>query len=309
MAYTAEQIAAHPALHACIREQSRAMLNAYAANPRLSSVFATQQRWLMAHIALALYFRRVPGDDRTGFNAARFFDVIRRHDVASRNTADAFLKEMLYYRHTHYLPGGSDKRVRALEPSTEALEALNGWAIAHLATLDALDGGGRLQVYLAEDNPLSRLQPLIADALLTNDIVRRPPKTFSLFTWLNNGGVVMDWLIAGIEPAGPDVERMPTSVFSIADMAEWLKLSRTHLTRKLREAEAMGSIGWQGRRGKSVMWVSKEFRAEYAMAQAVKLSIIDTAFEALVSPIPAENRATAPNNSQLSGTRSELTVV
>lgn len=285
------------------------MLNAYAASPRLSSVFATQQRWLMAHVALALYFRRVPGDDRTGFNAARFFDVIRRHDVASRNTADAFLKEMLHYHHAHYLPGGSDKRVRSLEPSKEAIEALNGWAIAHLATLDALDGGRRLIIYLADDKALARLQPLIADALLTHELVRRPPKTFSLFTWLNNGGVVMDGLIAGIEPAAPEVECMPTSVFSIADMAEWLKLSRTHLTRKLREAEAMGSIGWEGRRGKSMMWVSKEFRAEYAMAQAVKLSIIDTAFEASVGSNPVENHQTAPNNSQLFGTRGELTAV
>lgn len=285
------------------------MLNAFAANPRLSSVFATQQRWLMGHVGLALYFRRVPGDDRTGFNAARFFDIIRRHDVASRNTADAFIKEMIHYRHTHYLPGGSDKRVRSLEPSKEALEALNGWALAHLVTLDALDGGSRVPTYLATDNALQRLQPLVADALLTNDIVRRPPKTFSLFTWLNNGGIVMDWLIAGIEPAAPEVDRMPTSVFSIADMAEWLKLSRTHLTRKLREAEAMGSIGWQGRRGKSVMWVSKEFRAEYAEAQAVKLSIIDAAFEASLGQSGAQSRPTAPNNSHLPGTRGELTAV
>lgn len=309
MALTAEQIVSHPALHACIREQSRALLSAYAANPRLSSVFATQQRWLMAHCALALYFRRVPGDDRTGLNAARFFEVMRRYDVASRNTADAFLKEMIQYRHAHYLPGGSDKRVRSLEPSKEALEALHGWAIAHLATLDALDAGGRLSAYLASDAALARMHPRIADALLTHDLVRQPPKTFSLFTWLNNGGIVMDWLIAGIEPAAPEVERIPTSVFSIADMAQRLNLSRTHLTRKLREAEAMGSVGWQGRRGKSVMWVSKEFRAEYAMEQAVKLSIIDAAFEVSIATPAAENLQIAPNKSQFSGARGELTAV
>jgi hypothetical protein len=309
MAFTAEQIVSHPALHARIRDQSRAMLNAFAASPRISSVFATQQRWLLAHAALALYFRRVPGDDRTGFNAARFFDVIRRHDVASRNTADAFIKEMIHYHHVHYLPGGNDKRVRSLEPSKEALDALNNWAIAHLFTLDALDGGRRVTTYLATNDALERLQPPIADALLVNDTVRQPPKTFSLFTWLNNGGVVMEWLISGIEPAAPEVDRMPTSVFSIADMAEWLKLSRTHLTRKLREAEAMGSIGWQGRRGKSTMWVSKEFRAEYAEAQAVKLSIIDAAFEASIGRPSAESRSSAPNNSHLPGARGELTAV
>lgn len=280
MALTTDEIASHPLLHGSIRQQSQALLQSYEGNPRLASVFATQQRWLLAHSALALYFRRDRLDERNGFNAARFFDMVRDHAVASRNTADAFIKEMLNYNFVRYAPGSSDKRIRAMEPTQVSLGMLAGWAMVHLSTLDTLDGGRRLEIYMAEADSLARIQPLIADSLLTSPVVREPPRTFSLFTWLNNGGVVMDWLISGIEPADPEVDRIPTGVLSVADMAEWLKLSRTHLARKLREAEAMGSIGWEGKRGHSVMWVSKEFRAEYAMAQAVKLSIIDAAFDA-----------------------------
>ena len=93
--------------------------------------------------------------------------------------------------------------------------------------------------------------------------MRHPERTFSLFTWLNNGGLVMDWLIAGIEDTDPDAERVATAFVSIAALAERLKLSRTHLARKLGDAEALGSIGWQGKRGQSVMWVSAGFRREY----------------------------------------------
>jgi len=93
-----------------------------------------------------------------------------------------------------------------------------------------------------------------------------------------------DRLIAGIEAVGADAERIPTSVNSTTEMASWLRLSRTHLARKLREAEALGSIGWFGQRGHSVMWVSNSFRHEYATAQAVKLAIIDNAYEAAFSP-------------------------
>jgi hypothetical protein len=75
-------------------------------------------------------------------------------------------------------------------------------------------------------------------------------------------------------------------VLSVAAMAQWLRISRTHMARKLADAEEMGSIGWQGRRGHSVMWVSAGFRREYAMAQATKLPIIDTAFSACVRQIP-----------------------
>jgi hypothetical protein len=42
----------------------------------------------------------------------------------------------------------------------------------------------------------------------------------------------------------------------------------------------MGSFGWSGARGKSPLWVSAEFFHEYHAAQAVKLAIIDAAFEA-----------------------------
>lgn len=279
MALTTDEIANHPALHGLIRQQSQMMLAQYETGPRLASVFATQQRWLMGHAALKLYFRWDRQDARTGFNAARFLDLIREHAVASRNTADAFLKEMLHYNFAHHVPGGSDRRTRHIQPAQVSLDMLAGWATAHLKTLDALDDGKRLAGFLDGTVPLARLQPLIADRLFTSPEVREPQRTFSLFTWLNNGGVVMDWLIAGIEPAAADAERIPTGVLSVADMAKWLKLSRTHLARKLREAEAMGSIGWQGKRGNSVMWVSKGFRAEYATAQAVKLAIIDAAYE------------------------------
>jgi hypothetical protein len=275
-----DEIAGHADFHGAIRRQAQSMLQLYEANRRLSSVFATQQRWLMAHVGFALHFRRDKLDQRSGLHAARFFEVIGKHQVASRNTADAFLKEMQKYKFVRCLPEGRDKRRRPLEPTEASLEALFGWLLAHLATLDGLDGGERLQRFMAATDTIAAIQPRIADALLSTHAVRQPERTFSLFTWLNNGGIVMDWLISGMQDADADAERITTGVASIAEMAEWLKLSRTHLARKLAEAEALGSIGWQGRRGNSVMWVSKGFREEYTMAQAVKLAIIDEAFEA-----------------------------
>lgn len=284
MALTADEIASHPALQDCIRRQAQALVLAFEASPRLASVFATQQRWLLAHLGASLYFRRDPLDPANGLRTARFLEAVHAHAVASRNTADAFIKEMINYNFVRYIPGGKDKRIRPLEPTSTTLDTLSSWAMVHLATLDGLDGGQRLDTYLAGTDSLARLQPLIADGLLTSNAVREPARTFSLFTWLNNGGIVMDWLISGIEPADAEAERIPTGVLSTADMALWLKLSRTHLARKLREAEALGSIGWQGKRGHSLMWVSKDFQGEYTMAQAVKLAIIDAAFDACLGP-------------------------
>ena len=302
---TVDEIVEHPALHGHIRQQAQLLLQAYEGNPRLSSVFATQQRWLMGHIALALHFRAAAAGRSGDLTAARFFDAVAKHEVASRNTADAFIKEMLKYGYVHPVAGGTDKRVRPLEPTQPSIDAIHGWVVVHLATLDKLDGGGRVGTYLGTPDAVADLQPLIADGLLCSRRIREPERAFSLFTWLDNGGVVMEWLISGIDERDAGAARVPTGVVSTTALADWLNLSRTHLARKLREAEEMGSIGWLGKRGHSVMWVSDSFRREYARAQAVKLAIIDDAFNARfrrnaerVATAAAEN---SPRNSQLSG--------
>ncbi len=278
MAMTAEQIADSALILPLIKRQSATMLEAFGANPRLTSVFATQQRWLLAHTAMGLHFRAAASGEGM-MTLSRFLARVAEHAVSSRNTADAFVKEMIHYGYAELTDAPMDRRLRPISISASAVQAIYGWALAHLATLDRLDGGHRLEVFLAAEGAIARLQPEIADGLLTTSAIRQPRNTFSLFTWLNNGGIIMDWVIAGLGEIGSDGRHYPTSVASVADMAEWLKLSRTHLARKLGEAEALGSLGWMGRRGHSAMWVSVGFVREMMEAQAVKLAIIDAAFE------------------------------
>src|SRR5579863_10439233 len=94
---TAQEIAGHPRLTACIRQQASTLLSIHAVNPRIASIFATQQRWLIAHAALAHYFKGVAVDAGAGLKATQFIEAIASYGVASRNTADAFLKEMMKY--------------------------------------------------------------------------------------------------------------------------------------------------------------------------------------------------------------------
>src|SRR3954469_2741591 len=108
MGLTADDIAGHPGLHGILRQQSVSLLRAYEANPRLASVFGTQQRWLMAHVGFALHFRLDRLAEHRGLPGSRFFDVIGANGVGSRNTADAFLKEMLKYSFVQYGVAGKD---------------------------------------------------------------------------------------------------------------------------------------------------------------------------------------------------------
>lgn len=278
----AEQIANHPRLIPCIQRQALTLLSIQESNPRVAAVFATQQRWLMAHLALAQYF--AAASQVNGLRLTKFIETVAAHGIASKNTADAFLKEMLKYGYVRQVAHAGDRRLRPLEPGPIALQAISGWLATHLATLDDLDGGGRAALFLAHPERIAAIHPLIADEILRSKPIRAPAPTFSLFTWLNEGGVVMDWLIAGLADVTAGETRIPSTVTSFEDLGQRINLSRSHLMRKLRKAEAMGSLGWFGERGKSVMWVSADFQSEYLTQQSVKLAIIDQAFHLAQTP-------------------------
>lgn len=281
MALNADDIFLNPALEARVRGQAWALLLLNAADPRMGSLFATQQRWLMAHAAVAQFFRDVAvAGAGAGVLTARVLDLVEYHQIASRNTAAAFIKEMLKYGIVRHVAGSEGKRHRPVEPAPAALESLYQWHLLHLATLDGLDGGSRSATLAAQPEAVRRMQPMIADGLLGSHMVREPEPTFKLFTWVNEGGVLMDRLIVGCEEVDAAIDRITTDVTSVSALAQRLRLSRTQLGRKLAEAESMESLGWVGARGKSRLWVSKGFRREYHKAQAVKLAIIDAAFEA-----------------------------
>jgi hypothetical protein len=273
-----DEIANHARLAPCVREQAATLLAIQQASPRTASIFATQQRWLMAHLALALCFRGLEADGATGMRAAQFIRAAVAHHVASRNTADAFLKEMHRYGYVEVAPSRGDRRARPLALAPTSREAIVGWLAVHLKTLDGLDGGGRYAAFVEAPQSIGRVQPIIADGLLNSNAIRNPDSAFSLFTWLNEGGIVMDWLYVGLAAGPLGCERIASMVASFDDIGERIHLSRTHLARKLRMAEAMGSLGWAGARGKSTMWVSADFVRQYHDQQATKLAIIEGAF-------------------------------
>jgi hypothetical protein len=286
VAMTADGILAHPAFGACVRTQAQALLRTYQARPRMALPFATRRRrWLMAQAALAKYFRNEAARVGSGVLAEHFIDLVARHDLASRNTAAAFIQEMLKYGIVRHAAASAGRRHRPFEPSPTTLAVVLHWHIIHLDTLDALDGGQRSATLHNKPARLGAIQPQIADGLLASSRVRKPDKSFSLFTWINDGGIVVDRLIAGCQEAAGQA-RIPTDVTSVSALAQGLNLSRTQLGRKFAAAEAIGGLGWSGTRGKSRLWVSSDFLHEYHAVQAAKLAIIDAAFEACFAKAP-----------------------
>ena len=202
---------------------------------------------------------------------------------------------MLHYGYAVASVDPNDRRSTPITVTPETLATLRAWAMVHLLTLDRMDGGTRLAAYLDTAGAFANMQIEITKRLLTNSAIRQPQNTFSLFTWVNNGGVIMDWLITSLDADSGDGQRYGTSITSVSQIWAWVTLSRTHLGRKLREAEAMGSMGWSGARGESAMWVSAGFVREMMEAQAVKLAVIDAACDVV---LPGRGDQPPPSMSQ-----------
>lgn len=272
VALTSDAMLAHPNAHDFIRQQAGGFLTRFTEIPLVARIFASHQRWLLAHIALVQYFE-------TGqILPARYFDRIEHNAVASRNTADAFLKEMETYGIATPI-AATDRRSRPLVPSNISINAAINWLELHLETLDHFDEGSRVEKFRAAGRDMGKIHPLITADFMQTVELRDQPKVFDPFVWLNNGNIIIDWLIANSQPVENEAERIPVGIVSIQKMSETFHLSRTHLTRKLLDAVKLGTIGWLGARGRSELWVSNEFRMEYARAQTIKLAIIDRACE------------------------------
>lgn len=289
MTLRAEDLSANQHFLTAILKCAHELIAIYHENPRIASIFAAQQRWLLAHAGFALHFG-YPEEAERGLYAARYVDLVLRHKIASRNTAVAFLQEMLAYRFLATAPGGIDKRTRLLEPTTTAVEYLGRWISTHLFILDHLDGGARMEQMAAQPAAVGVMQPLIAQQIINSDAVRNPGPSFALFNWVNSGGVVMDYLVSRITSMEGDSDRIMIGSISMRDIHQQFMISNAHLKRLLKQAAGMGSVGWAGVPGKSSFWLSRGFVAEYWNYQAEKFAVIDAAFQAAMDELQTSPR-------------------
>ncbi len=291
MALTLAQISGFPTYVEAVCQHAQALLDAADKFPGITSIFATEQRGMMANVGLSLYFETGQNGRQGSIILARFFDRVEERAVASRNTADAFIKEMLQYGYLRQIAGTDDKRVRPLVPTEKTMLAVLTWALEHLKTLDSFDGGNRTEVVMRAPEALAALQPNIADSLVGKGGAEVATGTLALFAWVNKSKLLFLRILASMKPDEGDVGRFLTDIDSTVDLASWMNVSRTHLARKLRSAEVMGSLGWCGDRGKSQMWISSGFLHEIVWEQASRLAFFDMAYELVFSDKAERARA------------------
>ncbi|MDQ0321171.1 hypothetical protein QO002_003309 [Pararhizobium capsulatum DSM 1112] len=287
MALTAQSLAESEDFFAAMRASARALTAMFAEFPRLSSIFASQQRWLLAQAGFAIYFGCPALGREAGLYSGRFVATAVEYDIASRNTAAAFLQEMLAYRFVKYIDNPPDNRTRPLEPTETALHPVRQWMHVHLAILDGLDGGRRADMLAKDPAMFPGLEARTAYSILENQRLRQPGEAFNLFTWANAGGGVMDYFIGRIESWDRNDQQVAVGPIVAAELCRTFMISKTHFKRLMKRASEMGSLGFQSTGPSAGLWLSQGFVTEYRNYQAEKFAIIDAAFEAEAGKAPA----------------------
>lgn len=207
------------------------------------------------------------------------------YNIASHNTAAAFLKEMIAYKFARPISSGQDRRISFLEPTEITREYMARWLLTHLQILDTLDGGSRITRATCDENTIWLMQPHIAKRILESHELRHPGATFSLFNLATSGGAVMDFLISCVSLDEPLSDRIVIGPISMQTIQRQFKISRTHLKRILRSASKLDSLGWMGMPGKSSFWISRNFVLEYWSYQAEKYAIVDAVSREILGPV------------------------
>ncbi|SSC73241.1 unnamed protein product [Ciceribacter sp. T2.26MG-112.2] len=290
---TRTEIAVHPLFPTIEKQIAEHLIAIHLRTPRLSRLKASHRKWLMTHSLFALSLQRRDDDPLSGLTATRFVEIVMKLGAASRNTATAFLAELVAYKFLRDVPDVPDRRVRVLETTETAYDAMKAWFMGHMACLDRLDGGEREALALADPRIFRIAQPMAAAHLVEDPIWRDPPDSIGHFLWSDLGGMVLHDLIARIPGTPNPADRIDVGRLSLPELSEVYMISATNLKRMFTKAETEGLLGWDLPRRRGSLWLSRRFVDDYFKWQSAKFAALEEAFHHALAELGIATNTTA----------------
>ncbi len=276
---TPEMLMANPAYFPVLQQCAAHLVGLYDLFPRVARLVSSQQKWLLSQSAYALHLERDPDDPLSGITATRLLDIMVKFGAASRNTATAFLAELLAYKLIRDVPGNTNRRSRPLEPTEISSDAMEKWFRGQMHGLDLLDDGSRVAQLDADPTIFHRAQPIAVKRLIEDEAWRDPVACLASFVWTENGGLLLDDVMSRIRPSGSPDDPFCIEGLNFSELSTHYGLSRTHIRRLFARAQASGWVKWEEKAGRNRrLFVSTELVDAYMRWQALKLCALDHAF-------------------------------
>lgn len=273
-----DEIVEAPRFLSVERQIAQELLDVHRQNPRMARLMASYKKWLMTHVLFALSKERDPDNHASGLRPGRLLDVMMQHGTVSRNTASAYLAELVAYKFLESVDDSSDRRLKRLQTTEMADAGMRRWYDGHLACLDSLDGGTRLARSGEKPGLVFIAQPRMIKRILDEPEWHRPTQSMAYFLDSDVGGILVHYIISRIETLNSDEGRIWLGPLSTAALAEMFTISASNIKRMFRKCEDNGFVGWERPRRRGDFWVSERFVRDHFTRQAIKFAIVDEAF-------------------------------
>ena len=244
-AETAAALCAHPNFAQAMRAVLAENVRLYRGNRILNYVGYDRGRLVVAMLALYLHVSRRPDDPTSGLTAQSLKSLCVEQDVCSPGRARAMLSLMRLFGYVAAAPE-RDRRYKLLVPTDLLMNSVRQrWSAMFAAVALVLPEGATAGAALAGDDFLGAVVRRGMDQYRTGVRLLHFAPELKLFAERNAGLMILFSLVIA---AGPDDAMPPTRPVrvSISELARRFLVSRVHVGRLLRDAEAEGLIERSG---------------------------------------------------------------
>jgi hypothetical protein len=235
----------HPRFPDAMRAVLTDNVRLYRGNRILNYVGYDRGRLIVSLLAFYLHASRDPDDPTSGLTAHRVKALCVEQDVCSPGRARAMLSVLRLFGYVAPAPAG-DRRYKLLMPTELLIESVRQrWGVMFAAMALVLPDAGAAHAALARDEFLAALVRRMGEAYRAGVRPLQFTPELGPFADRNAGLMILSSLVI----AGESDDTMPPMRpvrLSISELARRFSVSRAHVLRLLRDAEADGLIGRTG---------------------------------------------------------------
>jgi hypothetical protein len=261
---------AHPRFSEAARTMMRDIIGIYDGNRILNQVMNDRGRVVFGALAFYLHFSRDPGDPPSGLTAARMKALCAETGLCSTGRATAMLLLMRYAGYLAPATESGSERTHRLVPTERMFESQRRRMSGHLRAMSLLlPEGTEGLANLHRQEFIASMACQFGDCFRAGfRILDTSPALYPLVE--RNAGlmILFSLFLASDADAGLTSDR-PAAI-SIAALARRFGVSRPHVLKLLRDAEALGFVARGGENGEQIL-------VRPALAEAV-LDFIATIF-------------------------------
>ena len=238
----------HPQFPVAMRQSAQSAIALHRGGGLLGWLMGDRARAIFSYVIIYLDATHDPRDPRSGVTASRVKETCSELGLCSPNRAAAMLALMRSARFVASVEDVEDARVRRLAPTEKLRSLQNARITGQLGALALLDAQAAEALRRLDDPAFeTRIVLGLADYFFGGVRILQHSPELTLFAERSAGMVILLHLL--LDPGAPD---RPIDL-SIAQLSRRFGVSRVHIIRLLRDAEAQGLASRVGSRGEALM--------------------------------------------------------